>query len=203
MFDVLATYRGKKLVGLPALTEAAIEVLTDIRSQRGLDAETNLPSERTVRYYMTLGLLPKADDWQGRLPVYGYRHLLRLVVIKLLQDEKMSIPLIEELIQEKSDQELEEFINDRQQRPMRRSLGQAMARRESPRDRALEYLKSLHFGEEGYRRRSGVGRRERWYRYVVEEGLEIHISEGCLTRRHPGLGREIVDTIAELLDRLP
>lgn len=204
MFDSLATYKGKDLVGLTALVDAASEVLIELGSRQKRGTVTDLPSERTVRYYINEKLLPKGKDGGGRTPtIYGYRHLLILVVIKLLQEQGMTIDLIKEVIAEKSEHELEEFIYDKRQWPMRTSYGKAMARPDNPRDRALEYLESLHFGDERRRRRSGFGRQERWYRYVVEEGLEIHISEGYLLRRHPGLGREIVDAIAELLDRLP
>lgn len=203
MFDALATYKGKDLVGLTALVDAASEVLIDLGSRQQRKTVTDLPSERTVRYYINEKLLPKAKDWRGRTPVYGYRHLLLLVVIKLLQEEKMTIPVIKAVIAEKSELELEEFIYDKRQWPMPTSRGTASYRRENPRDRALEYLESLHFGDERRERLGDFGRQERWYRYVVEEGLEIHIREGYRVSRHPRMRSEVFDAIAELLDRLP
>ena len=45
----------------------------------------DVPDERTIRYYTTLGLIDRAVEMRGRTALYGPRHLLQLVAIKKLQ----------------------------------------------------------------------------------------------------------------------
>lgn len=54
-----------------------------------------VPSERTVRYYGSRGLLdPPVSHSAGRA-LYGERHLLQLLAIKRLQARGLSLPLIQ------------------------------------------------------------------------------------------------------------
>jgi DNA-binding transcriptional MerR regulator len=45
----------------------------------------DVPDQRTIRYYTTLGLIDRASEMRGRTAFYGPRHLLQLVAIKKLQ----------------------------------------------------------------------------------------------------------------------
>ena len=45
----------------------------------------DVPDQRTIRYYTTLGLIDRAAEMRGRTAFYGRRHLLQLVAIKKLQ----------------------------------------------------------------------------------------------------------------------
>ena len=47
-------------------------------------------SERTIRYYTTIGLLDRPMGWHGVQGLYGRRHLLQLLAIKRLQSEGTS-----------------------------------------------------------------------------------------------------------------
>ena len=44
-----------------------------------------VPDERTVRYYISLGLLDRPLAMRGRTALYGFRHLAQVVAIKRLQ----------------------------------------------------------------------------------------------------------------------
>ena len=44
-----------------------------------------IPDTRTIRYYTTLGLIDRPAQMQGRLALYGQRHVLQVVAIKRLQ----------------------------------------------------------------------------------------------------------------------
>jgi DNA-binding transcriptional MerR regulator len=48
---------------------------------------TDLPDERTIRWYTTIGLLDRPSGNRGRTALYGERHLLQLVAIKRRQAE--------------------------------------------------------------------------------------------------------------------
>src|SRR5512132_3221543 len=51
------------------------------RSGRGRE----VPDQRAIRWYTTLGLVDRPADWRGRTALYGRRHLLQLTAIKRLQ----------------------------------------------------------------------------------------------------------------------
>jgi DNA-binding transcriptional MerR regulator len=51
----------------------------------------DLPNQRTIRYYTTLGLVDRAAWWRGRTALYSMRHLLQLVAIKRLQASGLSL----------------------------------------------------------------------------------------------------------------
>lgn len=50
-----------------------------------------VPDLRTVRYYMSLGLLDAPLEMRGRTGLYGRKHLLQLVAIKRLQQEGLKL----------------------------------------------------------------------------------------------------------------
>jgi DNA-binding transcriptional MerR regulator len=65
-----------------------------------------IPAERMVRYYTARGLLPRPGT-RGRALTYGRTHLLRLVAIKRLQGQGLSLDQIAERLEGMSAAELE------------------------------------------------------------------------------------------------
>jgi DNA-binding transcriptional MerR regulator len=55
------------------------------------DRVREVPDERTIRYYTTLGLIDRPAAMRGRTALYGRRHLLQLVAIKRLQAKGQSL----------------------------------------------------------------------------------------------------------------
>jgi hypothetical protein len=56
---------------------------------------TDLPDERTIRWYATIGLLDRPSGARGRTALYGERHLLQLVAIKRRQAEGRTLAEIQ------------------------------------------------------------------------------------------------------------
>jgi DNA-binding transcriptional MerR regulator len=54
-----------------------------------------MPDVRTIRYYVTRGLLDRPAQMRGRTALYGERHLLQLVAIKRLQARGLSLTEIQ------------------------------------------------------------------------------------------------------------
>jgi DNA-binding transcriptional MerR regulator len=54
-----------------------------------------VPDQRTIRYYTTLGLIDRPTEMRGRTALYGTRHLLQLVAIKRLQTHGLSLAVIQ------------------------------------------------------------------------------------------------------------
>lgn len=60
---------------------------------------------RTVRFYQTLGLIPK-PDYEGRRALYSTTHLLRLIAAKQLQSEGYSLAQIQGTLPSRPDKQL-------------------------------------------------------------------------------------------------
>jgi DNA-binding transcriptional MerR regulator len=81
------------------LPELVAEVATRIAA---LPAPKNgqvraVPDDRTVRYYVTLGLLDRPSAMRGRTALYGPRHVAQVVAIKRLQAMGRSLSEIQQL----------------------------------------------------------------------------------------------------------
>ena len=80
------------LAGLAGLASGLLE-------QAGVHAEDGRVGatldERTLRYYQTLGLLDRPLRYEGRQAVYGFRHLLQAVSVRLLQARGHSLAQIQ------------------------------------------------------------------------------------------------------------
>jgi DNA-binding transcriptional MerR regulator len=81
------------------LSELVAEVATRITA---LPAPRNgqvraIPDERTVRYYVTLGLLDRPAAMRGRTALYGPRHAAQVIAIKRLQTMGRSLSEIQAL----------------------------------------------------------------------------------------------------------
>jgi hypothetical protein len=55
-----------------------------------------IPDQRTIRYYTTLGLLDRPAEMRGRTALYGRRHLMQIVAIKRLQARGLSLAEIQQ-----------------------------------------------------------------------------------------------------------
>src|ERR1700709_1074887 len=80
-------------IGELAATAAAAVAAADVR---GADRRvTDLPDERTIRWYSTIGLLDRPSGSRGRTSLYGERHVLQLVAIKRRQAEGRTLAEIQ------------------------------------------------------------------------------------------------------------
>ncbi|MEU4516991.1 MerR family transcriptional regulator, partial [Nonomuraea wenchangensis] len=68
----------------------------------------DVPGERLIRWYTTIGLLDPPLTRRGRVARYGRRHLLQLVAVKRLQAAGRSIADIQAALAGATDRTLEE-----------------------------------------------------------------------------------------------
>src|ERR1044071_8719113 len=90
--------RQAKYVGVAELADEAAKILAEIGPAQERGTVSEVPDERTIRYYLSEGLLSPAEEKQGTASVFGYRHLLQLLVVKKLQAEGLPIRAIREQI---------------------------------------------------------------------------------------------------------
>jgi len=170
--------KAQKYIGTAQLADEAARLISRFvpRQERGSVAE--LPDERMVRYYSAEGLISAPEGKQGAAAVYGYEHLLQLVVIKRLQAEHLPIRKIKELVEGKSESELEQLLDIDQARPSR----------PSPKNSATEYLQSLlrpapspapsmRAPAPAPLVSSSIQSKSAWARVEIEPGLELHIRD--------------------------
>jgi len=208
MREWLEAARRGKYVGVAGLAEAAARILAESGAARqGRGTVTELPDERTVRYYLAEGLIPPAEEKQGTASVFGFRHLLQLLVVKKLQAEGLPIRAIRELVTGKTERQLERLLG----------VEQGQASGPAARGEALGYLESLlrkspsaplpSAAPPQARQMSpppppaspSAAPRETWARVELEPGLELHVSDGYRAPQDEGVLRRLSQTFLNIL----
>ena len=176
--------RGRKYVGLPEFATVCERVVGDLELEQHRGSVTIVPDERTIRYYISEGLVQASEEKQGTASVFGYVSLLQLVVVKKLQADHLPIRKIRDLVAGKSEQELETLLG----------IGEEAGKKAND---AKRYLESLLTGTTSSPPSPvappRVGRRMNaaaappppsagpdpapgsWHRVEIEPGLELHI----------------------------
>ncbi len=97
-------------LSLEELTAIASESLVDL----GIASEDGRTSTaidtRTVRFYQTLGILPK-PVYEGRRAVYALSHLIRVIAAKQLQAEGLSLAQIQTTLPQQTDDALVQALS--------------------------------------------------------------------------------------------
>jgi DNA-binding transcriptional MerR regulator len=95
-----------KLLTLPEFAAVAADAVQASGAVPDNRQAKPIPAERMIRYYTARGLLPRPGN-RGRALTYGRTHVLRLVAIKRLQGEGLSLDQIAQRLQELSPADLE------------------------------------------------------------------------------------------------
>jgi len=66
--------------------------------------------ERTLRYYQSIALLDRPLRYDGRLAIYGYRHLLQALAAKVLQAQGFSLAQVQRALSGATDELLEASV---------------------------------------------------------------------------------------------
>jgi len=178
MKERLHQLRSRKFIGAVELADEAARLVADMVPRQDRASVAEVPDERIVRYYSTEGLISAPEGRQGTAAVYGYTHLLQLLVIKRLQADHLPIRKIRELVEGKSIAELERLLGADQKQSAARS-----------KNSASEFLQSLVTSYSmksadpavinepvaaSYASPSG---RLAWTRVEIEPGLELHLRD--------------------------
>ena len=210
MTSPVLTERGRKYIGLPEFARVAGQIVSDMQLEQERGTVTNVPDERTIRYYLAEGLIQAPEEKQGTASVFGYLNLLQIITVKKLQAEHLPIRKIRELVAGKSEQELETLLGVAG--PARKKT------RESEAKRYLESLLAPSMNEELTSRasqmpmqapapsiRSRSTRQEQedaspsWQRVEIEPGLELHVRSDY---RPPATSARSKSLLEKALDRL-
>jgi DNA-binding transcriptional MerR regulator len=172
--------KGQKFIGAVQLADEAARLIGRFVPRQERSCVSEVPDERMVRYYSTEGLISPPEGRQGASAVYGYRHLLELLVIKRLQAEHLPIRKIKELVENKGERELEQLLNAEEQgRRRERGGNPASEYLESLLSTASARLASLAPAVQSSSLSYSVAPASptAWARVEIEPGLEVHIRE--------------------------
>jgi DNA-binding transcriptional MerR regulator len=202
--------RGRKYVGLPEFAQTGERILSELELEQERGSVTNVPDERTIRYYLAEGLIRSPEEKQGTASVFGYMNLLQLVAIKKLQAEHLPIRKIRELVAGKSEQELESLLG----------IG-GPAGKKSRESEAKRYLESLlapsmpakveTFGSVSARAPTPIQaaplaqqaeQSPSWQRVEIEPGLELHIRSDYTPPTTSAKSRSLAERVIHRLRRL-
>ena len=122
-------------------------------------------SPRTIRYYVQRGLLP-APAFHGKDTTYERGHLLRLQVIKKLQQSHMPLEEIQARITAAGAAELERMLSQ---------SGAGASAKPAPRGRGGPYRAPGERDPLPVHTPSSAKQPERWERIHVMPGLEVHV----------------------------
>lgn len=198
MQERLALERGSKFVGVTELAAAAGRILQAGGPLQSRGTVSSVPDERTVRFYLSEGLLSPAQERQGAASVFGYLQLLQLLLVKELQAKNLPIRQIRGALAGRGIEELERWLGGE---------GEAAAKNE-----AQKYLENLLTqpppkaeispSPSMLRKRMSppASLQTMWQRYEIEPGLEIHLRAGYQTPTDDHALRRLLQRIRDLIE---
>jgi DNA-binding transcriptional MerR regulator len=185
----LEPYAGREDFRVDELLEIANRLVEIIAPVQPSDRVAETLSERTLRYYISEGLVDRPSGKEGAAALYSFRHLLQLLALKRLQASYFPVKRIKEIVPDSSNDELRTIIEGAGAQPEL-----------SIRDNAMSYLSSLTLEEQAWNRVESrmlpAGQRQMfgpqappdaaggvalpappqsWERLVLDDGIELHI----------------------------
>lgn len=192
-------------------------LITGVAPVQPSDRVSEMLSERTLRYYISQGLVDRPSGKEGTSALYSYRHLLQLLALKRLQVFYFPMKKIREIIQNSTNDELKGIISgDR--------LDTSFDSGASIQANALAYLDSILPVETKMDQSerpgpsfeiptspsrlpvsqataaSGTGPPvpESWERFVLEDGIELHVRKERWESLRKGQVRRLFERLLKL-----
>lgn len=200
---VLRTYRDLAPWNLRDLA-AVVGAVLDASSVTPINAAARAtPSERTIRFYVTKGLVSPPEG-RGTAAAYTYRHFLQVLHIKLRQMEGATLGGLVK--------EMEELTGDVLERRAATTLGTSLP---PPDQLALRGVEDMPRGRSGRALSAWLAREDAaspehastWRRIPVSRGVELHVeADHPLARLGPNdqsVAATLRQAIAKLLPPTP
>lgn len=103
-------YRGETSFSMSQFTAILHEQIPQVAPTQTKYRVTEIPSERTIRFYTTNKLVDKPLAKEGSHARYGYRHLLQVMAVKYLQSQYLPLVKIRSLMENINNRDLELLI---------------------------------------------------------------------------------------------
>jgi DNA-binding transcriptional MerR regulator len=161
-------YRGLRNFTMRSLLVAACDLIPSLIGAQSRYKVSELPTERTLRYYMNQGLMDRPSGKKGTMSLFTYRHLLQVLAVKHLQSQYLPLRRIKVLLRGISNREIEGLL------PGGRGGGKGNRQEKNS---AAARATSSRPG----RRADGAAvpspGRGRWVRVEISDGIELHLRE--------------------------
>lgn len=204
--SVLREYRQLAPWNLRDLATLAGAVL-DASGIRPINAAASArPNERTIRFYVTRGLVMPPEG-RGTAAIYAYRHLLQVLCIKLRQMEGVTLAAIAA--------ELEEITGDVLERRVAAALGDSLPPPDrlplrddeaAPRGRSGRLFRAPAPGAETRDAPADAGseppRPTTWWRIPISPGVELQLHVDHPLARARERSAELTDAVRLALSRV-
>jgi len=106
----LERHRGRSDIRLDEMLEIANHLISMVVPEQPSDRVAETLNERSLRYYISEGLIDRPLGKEGTAALYGYRHLVQALIVKALQGAYLPIKRIKEILAGKDDWELEGIL---------------------------------------------------------------------------------------------
>lgn len=197
--------KGKTFVGAAELAQEAARILSESGPVQERGTVRDVPDERTIRYYLSEGLLALAEDKQGTASVFGYLHLLQLLVVKRLQAEHLPIRKIRELVEGRTERELERLLgSDEKQKNEAINYLESLltSRAAAPAPKAAAPPQALYSQASPTQPSPhGITGGSSWARVEVEPGLELHVRDDYEPPRDTKRMQRLVSAVIQSISR--
>lgn len=215
----LDIYRYRDDLKLDELVDIANGFVELVAPEQPSDRVAERLNERTLRYYITKGLVDRPVGREGTAALYSYRHLVQILALKRLQAAYFPIKRIKEVLRGKSNDDLERilaFEPEEQLGDMRQSaisyLDSLLSQdRETyvRADLAPPSLKSDQDFPSDHLSRHSTSRPQysvkqiqtpaSWERFTLDDGVELHIRSDRVERLRGSEVRRVAERILNLL----
>lgn len=203
MSQTVLKEKGRKYVGLPEFARIGEQMLAEMNLEQERGTVTSVPDERTIRYYMSEGLIQTPEERQGTASVFGYLNLLQLLTVKKLQAEHLPIRKIRELVAGKNEQELETMLGVRgasgRKTEAKRYLETLLA--SAPSQPPSQLLRQAAAASPPPPQAAG-SQPHSWQRVEIEPGLELHIRSDYSPPASGGKTKSLLEKAIHRLRRL-
>ncbi|HEX8176925.1 MAG TPA: MerR family transcriptional regulator [Pyrinomonadaceae bacterium] len=196
--------KGRTFVGVAELASEVASILSESGPVQERGTVRDVPDERTIRYYLSEGLLSPAEDKQGTASVFGYLHLLQLLVVKRLQAEHLPIRKIKELVEGRSERELERLLgsDEKQKNEATNYLESLLTSRASaPLPKASAPGQAVYSQPASPAPPQRVTAGSSWSRVEIEPGLELHVRDDYEPPRESKGMQRLASAIIQAISR--
>ena len=207
----LPTYRKRDDFTIDELVTVAGDLIRQAALSQSRWKVTEVPDARTVRYYMSTGLLDKPLAYEGSASRFGYRHLLKLLAIKTLQAQYLPLRKIKEVLNSMEEKDLERLVRDGVPGELPARKTNDMNDRRSRTQPALAIHAMQHFpfahevrpAKERLLARDAADRTagsQTWERLEIEPGLELEIRYDFRGTESPSRMNALLSKIRGMLE---
>ena len=225
---LMSRFRERNDLKIDDLVHFVAEVVPQVAGPQLRYKVTSIPDARTVRYYIQEGLVDPPLGAAGPAALYGYRHLLQLVLVKVLQGHYLPIRQIRQTIEKLTDRELEKLLEGRRSKtPTLPARPPTEAVAEPPRNEippapaaerllAQSFLRSIplnsvsqnaepppaRFMADSAQLGGPLDSGQGWARHELFPGIELHVHDGVVIPSGSSFPSVLASRMRVILEKL-